>query len=90
MILHVIASALMMMMPSPPLQLSLVDLAGSERAAKTGATPEQLKVRIFVFLICFISMEKTGDEIKKGLKSEGFSVKSQEIMNFEALQIALI
>lgn len=26
------------------LQLSLVDLAGSERAAKTGATPEQLRV----------------------------------------------
>ena len=25
-------------------QISLVDLAGSERAAKTGATPEQLKV----------------------------------------------
>ena len=28
------------------LQISLVDLAGSERAAKTGATPEQLKVRL--------------------------------------------
>ena len=27
-------------------KLSLVDLAGSERAAKTGATAEQLKVRI--------------------------------------------
>ena len=49
---------LMIMKPSPPFQLSLVDLAGSERAAKTGATPEQLKVRI-----SFISTEKKEDEI---------------------------
>ena len=27
------------------MQLSIVDLAGSERASKTGATPEQLRVR---------------------------------------------
>ena len=49
---------LLMMMKPPPFQLSLVDLAGSERAAKTGATPEQLKVRI-----SFISTEKKEDEI---------------------------
>jgi hypothetical protein len=32
-------------------QLSIVDLAGSERASKTGATPEQLRVRSNLFLL---------------------------------------
>ena len=47
-------------------QLSIVDLAGSERASKTGASPEQLRVRktvVFSLSSLILSVSHTNNII---------------------------